>query len=165
MNNECRDYYIVNFVVDSIHLYTIWYSSITDGFLVCNHKIAIFYSVASLLEYATEKNIVIQDEITTIDCDAIEHDYQDFHHNGCKNILDFWNILSDMSNSLGVAFLGNQRRGDIDNIYNKLFYGCNLEALRGNGEYYFPEWTVEEKTLMDIIIQEGLSILKNTLLK
>ena len=33
----------------------------------------------------------------------------------------------------------------IQNIYEKLFYGCNLPAIKKSEKEYIPQWTEEEK--------------------
>ena len=51
----------------------------------------------------------------------------------------------------------------INQIYNKLFYGCNLPAMKESEPDFMPKWTDDEKKLLLKIINNGLNILTESL--
>ncbi|MBQ7232479.1 MAG: hypothetical protein IJX07_04545 [Bacillales bacterium] len=158
-----RDYFIVEFILENQSFYTIWYNDKLDGFLTFQNKsfrnkIMTFYNQNSLLQYLTRNQMKLATHrVTVINCDMVQLYKTNFD---CNLLLDFWNIITDVACSIKVDFLGDHREDSITNIYNKLFYGCNLPALRGNGELYFPEWSVSEIAILHEIVSNGLMILQ-----
>ena len=60
-------------------------------------------------------------------------------------------------------FIGNFDTGITIDIYNKLFYGSNVSAIRCDGEMYQPEWSEEELNQLAKIMKNGISLLSNSL--
>jgi hypothetical protein len=76
----------------------------------------------------------------------------------CKVILDIWYLSLDMARSTNISFYkdGDDMTDEILTVYNKLFYGCNLPAIKGDGENYFPIWSDEEMNIIYNILENGL---------
>jgi hypothetical protein len=74
----------------------------------------------------------------------------------CPLLLDAWNFLSDVANSVGALL--NDRGKVKDRVYGKLFYGNNLPAVTPPGEHYTPAWSVQERTVLGRVLSQGLSI-------
>ena len=57
-------------------------------------------------------------------------------------MLNLWNLAIDIKNSCGLkdSLLDGHKR-----LYDKLFYGNNLESLTPGGCKYVPDFTVLEK--------------------
>ena len=159
--NTEQEYYIVKFKINTKILYALWYTDIIDGFITNNNKILSFSCFEELQKYANDQQIlVIDDHTCDYNINAIVNYKNQFN---CEEIYNFWNIVGDIANSLSIPFLGNKRTKIIDSVFNKLFYGCNVPALRGDGELYVPKWRWRERICLDQIISEGLQIIEKTL--
>ena len=143
------DYYIVQFNDGKTVKYAIWYTDDEDGF-VCEHgKILFFDYIEFLKEFCDNKNIIISDD------GKISYVY-DFGYLkewllspndrfDCSIMLDFWNVISDASKSMDVTFIGDDKENEVANqLYSKLFHGCNLPAINTSGKKYIPVWTKNE---------------------
>jgi hypothetical protein len=60
-------------------------------------------------------------------------------------LLSIWNLAGDVARSVEKPF--EDRGGDLDAIYNKVFFGNNLPAMTPLGEHYEPDWDDEELAL------------------
>lgn len=79
----------------------------------------------------------------------------------CRVLIDTWNFFSDLSKSLNEKYIGDLDDETMIDIYNKLFYGCNLKLLK-NEEYHPIFDDIEVHTCSEIFLS-GLSILKKQL--
>ncbi len=152
-------YYICKFILDKMIYYCLWHSD-TDDFFKINEDIVYCNSVEDIKKIIKNENLIVGEEIAEYDCEKIEK----FSKNNIlspNEILNFWNILMDLSKSLKVNFIGNDRTKKIDKIYAKLFYGCNLPAITPENEEYIPVWTKKEIRKIKEIIENGLFILRN----
>lgn len=143
------EYYIVQFNDEKTLKYAIWYTDDEDGFVSEHGKILFFDCVESLKDFCDSKNIIILDD------DKVSFIY-DFGYLkkwllspndrfDCSIMLDFWNVISDASKSIGVAFIGDDKQSEMANkLYSKLFHGCNLPAINTSGKKYIPKWTQKE---------------------
>ena len=121
----------------------------------------VFEDEDSLRAYAGQEGLELIDE-TDLYGDPAEI-VLDGSAEACDKALNMWNILSDVSASVGEAFPGDSRQGDVQDLYGKLFYGCNLPAVRGSGEEYCPVWDDNEKALFKSIMTDGRSTLLKAL--
>lgn len=80
-----------------------------------------------------------------------------------EKVIIFWNIFSDLARSVNCKFLGDNSDGDVEGIYQKLFYGCNLSAIRKDGETFSPEWNESEKRRLVEIFNNGFKILSDAI--
>lgn len=162
-----KDYYAVTFKFKNICRYTLWYCDEKDGFFVENKKIKIFDSIDDIQDFVYNENLNFKKEkneqvtIYNIDELIIQKDRDVID---CDLILNFWNIVLDMSYSLKIFFIGNQRIEYIDKIYDKLFFGCNLPAIKiDSRKEYHPKWEDEEIWLLSKIIDDIIEILTKEL--
>lgn len=81
----------------------------------------------------------------------------------CNLILTYWNIFSDLARTVNCKFLGDNSGGDVEGIYQKLFYGCNLPAIRKDGEIFVPEWNESERKRLAEIFDNGFRILSDAI--
>ena len=76
-----------------------------------------------------------------------------------KEIIE--NGFFKIEKKLNEEFIGDYNDEEIIDIYNKLFYGSNLELLKN--EEYHPSFNVDEKHKCWEIFESGLSILNKYL--
>lgn len=152
-------YYIVQFNNENIVRYAIWYTDEKDGFVCESGKILFFDSVEMLKEFCDSKKNVITDtdEMPFIyDFDYLKNwlKFPDDNFD-CSNMLDFWNIISDALNDMGIHFIGDCKTDEnVNKVYDKLYYGCNLPAYNKNKMKYTPEWTKEEIDILQKVLSQ-----------
>ncbi len=151
-------YYIVVFVSKGRKYFTIWYTDDKDGFVLNSQgRIEIFKTENDVREFLQKKQIKPGEKVTHFDCDEIGA--MNYEHIDCSKVLDFWNIITDISYSVKEDFVGGTKRDDTLNIYDKLFYGCNLSTSNRMDEKYIPEWSAKEKKTLSSVIGDGLRII------
>lgn len=160
-------YFTFVFIIKNTKHYSIWYSDEDDGFIIESSKIKTFCNMDEMKCYARDNNYELETEYTEMQFDtainiATKKNIENEDIN-CKYLLDFWNIVSDIANSVGDVFIGDTREGTINSIYNKLFYGNNLEAIKKNGEDFIPTWNKYEKNELLNVTNDGIRILRNYL--
>lgn len=69
--------------------------------------------------------------------------------------------MSDFAGSIGHYFSGDEKF--YTEVYDKLFYGCNLPAIRGNGNLYIPKWNRNEIISIAKVMQNGMDIVETNL--
>ena len=154
--------YLTKLVYKNTNVFLIWYSDNQDGFLLFQQKLLMFQSYNDAKTFVKKQGIFLEDEMATIDLSKIE----DFMNNidlseNCSNLINIWNFLGDLANSLGEDFIGNHEEGFVTDIYHKLFYGSNLTVLKN--EEYHPALSDEEKQKCNEIFTNGLSIVDKQL--
>lgn len=157
-----KEYYIVELVFEKRAYFTLWYESDTDGFVLNKERncIRAFDNAFSAKIFAERCGYILIGNATIVCNELVLLNFQNLN---CHLLLDFWNIVSDMTNSLNINFLGDHKENNIVSLYNKLFYGCNLPAIRKDNDDYEPEWSQEEQDLITQIVEEGIKIiLENT---
>ncbi|MDE6797246.1 MAG: hypothetical protein K2J36_04460 [Ruminococcus sp.] len=75
----------------------------------------------------------------------------------CEFLIDFWNMFSDIANSVGKELEPIKTRR-INRCYNKLFWGLNLPTVTPEGCEYEPVFTKRERKLIREIMRRGLDI-------
>ncbi|MEE3314143.1 MAG: hypothetical protein VZR56_08295 [Treponema sp.] len=147
-NNE---YYAVNFKIQQKNFFSIWISSQNgDSFLKNNDQLVFFLNNKDLYNFCKENSIIIESE-TAFDFDII--DYTNYN-----NVINLWNIISDLAKTLGLLFIGDS--DEMIDIYKKLLCGCNLPALIQSKEKYTPHFSNAEITAINNVISSMREILK-----
>lgn len=161
-----REYYYVKMSFNGERLYTLWYSDDEDGVITEESRIVLFRNLNKLKEYTIENRYYTPDDsISEYDFDLIKK-WTEKPSNliDSKVFIDCWNMFSDISKSIGIPFIGNFDTGLTIDIYNKLFYGSNVSAIRCNGDMYLPVWNTEELRQLTKILKNGIDLLNNTVI-
>ena len=160
-----REYYYIKIEFEGNRSYTLWYSDDEDGVLTEKSKITSFSTLSELKEYTiVNKLYTPNDSVTEYDFDIINKwAEKPSELIDSKMCIDYWNIFTDISKSIGIPFIGNFDTGITIDIYNKLFYGSNVSAIRCDGEMYQPEWSEEELNQLAKIMKNGICLLSNSL--
>ncbi|OWR32671.1 hypothetical protein CDO73_03465 [Saccharibacillus sp. O23] len=160
-----RSYYPVTFEIDD-HLYRcVWYTEERDGFLSEGNRLKLFDSREDLVAYDKQQGLnIVTEESSTISIDRLRGQFDQLDHGGaldCHEFLNFWNCVSDAAHTCAKIFYGDQDR--LTPIYDRVFYGTNPPALRGDGEYFVPAWTKADKKQLKKVFEEGVLLLKTVL--
>lgn len=159
------DYYSFKFIVRDKPYNCIWFSNDKDGFITVSNQLKHFDSYEELDAFTKENNLAVIDEGAILNIDTAKIWLKENRHNvDCEYFLDFWNLISDLAGSVGDNFYGDSNKGIINKIYNKLFYGSNLPALRKDGEVYIPDWAEEELYELCRVVYDGLRIVDENII-
>ena len=72
----------------------------------------------------------------------------------CAMLLNAWNLLGDLPHAENLFAGANVRAND---VYDKLFLGCNLPAVTPPGEQYVPTWNASEIADLKRLLLLGLA--------
>lgn len=153
------EYFHFTFLINVHEYHCIWYTSEKDGFLTECNKLNYFTSIEKLQQFIEGNNIILNEDHAVLSIDEAKKwlDEKEKVIN-CNYFLNFWNCISDLAYSMGEKFYGDQDKGILNKIYNKLFYGNNLPAITPKGKKFFPEWNDEEIREITKVIKDGLRI-------
>lgn len=157
-----KELYIIKFKIKQEEYYTFWYTDDVDGFLLeSNEKLKSFASEKEAKRFAEDNKFKLDNEILLISSDILIS--LKMEELDCNLVLTYWNIMSDMAQSVHGKFLGDSEDDEVQSIYNKLFYGCNLPALKKDGEDFSPKWNGYEKNWIVKVIENGFELLLKAL--
>jgi len=161
MHLDIIDHYITLLDFKFRRLYILWISDDIDGVVVDNQrKIIAFKDKAQLLKFVEKKAISLKEGITAYYINNLQQwvlepdrniDYEVF--------LNFWNLCTDISYSVGIDFMGDVRDELINNLYNKLFDASETFI----SEEPNPTFNEVEISKLSEIIQNGLALLIDNL--
>ena len=152
-------YYIITITLNRKSFFLLWNCEYEPVFLTDeNGKPVFFGSLAELNAFAEENGIELDEEITEYDLDDITVTAEILD---CNEVIQKWNIMSDLALSVGEEFSGEDKR--FNGIYDKLFFGCNLPAMKHPP--YTPEWNADEITEINRILSEGAELFARFLIK
>lgn len=155
-----RKYYPVKIVYKDKETFAIWYGGDEDGFLTDRKKLLIFERMDEVKIFSQKRNISLEKEVglynftglTALICktDSSEN---------CRALIDAWNFFGDLAGSLEEEFKGDSEEEQIRNIYDKLFWGSNLQAVKGENEEYHPDFCDDERKECISVLESGFAIL------
>ena len=161
------EYYIINIVYKDESHYCIWTSDEEDKILTENRRIIRYAVLDDLYIYADKHNILFNNnEIMCYNFDNINNwCVLDDNYVDCREVLNIWNILSDIARGLETTYIGDCNEGDIDILYEKLFYGNNLPSINYSEKVYKPVWSKNEIQKLKSILINGLQIFSDGIMK
>lgn len=157
-----RIYYALWYCLDHRNRYLIWYPNDSDGVVVSQEgQIPVFATNSDLHAYAQAHEIsLVLEEPKLHNLDRV---IQDLGRKkpvqiNCQEMLDAWNMLGDVSNSVDSRF--DEDKALTQKIYNKLFWGSNIPAVTPEGRSYEPLWSRGEHLIMRQVLGEGFAMLR-----
>ena len=165
-----RIYYTVRYRLDNKDRYLIWFRTEEedlDGVVVGkNGTIPIFINETDLMNYAESCGFMPVESSASVihNLDAIakwlnEKKRQRARRVDCEKFLNDWNLLGDVSSSIGGDFDPQKER--TQKIYEKLFWGNNLPSLTPPGKFYVPIWSGREMQTLHEVFSQGLLMFRS----
>jgi hypothetical protein len=76
-------------------------------------------------------------------------------------LLNFWNMLDDVSNSVKIQLIPVDcfDKKDLDKLYEKLFFGNNLPSVTPEGSKYFPIMIAKELKILRKLFRQAIATL------
>lgn len=165
MNEVC--YYPIGLRLQGKTRVAIWHDQGTGGLCMKEGRILSFACEEDAFLYAEKEEFILEPHPAPLyDLDKLSRWLRGVENEvECEWLLNFWNLCSDAAGSIGQAFLGDQKNQEFNDLYDKLFFGCNLPALRENGERYIPAFSQKEIYRIRVILKNGLRLLLRGLQK
>jgi hypothetical protein len=153
------EHYMVVFKVKNIEYYTIWFTNDICGFIIESNTIKYFNNKDDLGKYCDDKGLSYDNDDDYYDVDKLLICINEKNKIiDCEFILNFWNIISDISKSINIPFVGDN--DDFNDIYHKLFYGNNLPSINTSNKKYVPNWSLCELNQLYVVMENGSKIIK-----
>lgn len=162
MNEKLREkYYLVQFKILQKEYDTFWYTDDVDGFMMdTDNTLKSFPTKEQAVAFADKEGLMLDTEAFLVSTSILKD--MNIREINCKLYLNYWNIFSDVANSINEQFLGDSRNGTIRHIYEKLFYGCNI-LVKKDEEHYIPKWSKSERRWIARVIKNGFQIVSKGL--
>jgi len=149
-----KEFYIQSYKYKDEIKYLLWYTNDKNGIITAENKILSFSSISQIEDYKKINSIDTETYEIKIDFDNIAS-----WINGksstfdIKNILEIWNLFTDISESIDLDFKGDHKSHLTNKIYDKIFYGNNLPSVTPEGKSYSPIWNkFEIKRIKEIFL-------------
>lgn len=160
-----RTYYKLWYRLDGKDSYLIWYSNAEDGVVTDpNGRVPSFRDAESLLSYAEGQGIDIdvgEPILHNLDVVAESLRRKDIELINCSEFNSTWNLFTDFSVSVNDSF--DPEPHLTKQIYDKLFWGCNLPSITPEGKQYRPAWSERELQIMHEVLGSGMLMFKRSL--
>jgi hypothetical protein len=164
-----RVHYPIRCLLDHKERWLIWHTIGTgdgaeaDGIVVNSSGGAlVFRSQKSLIVYAQIKGLSLAEEnksaFYNLDVLVKWLKRKRPAELDCVEFLNAWNLLADMSVSIGSNFDPDKTK--TRKIYSKLFWGNNLPVVTPTGKHYNPLWPGRESRIIQHVLREGLSMFR-----
>ncbi|MGX7243636.1 hypothetical protein ACWOC1_02170 [Enterococcus quebecensis] len=141
---------------------TVWYTDDKDGFITKGRKILFFKNYLDFKNYCIENRIICEENEVSFDIDWLIHWYvSNSEEINEKEMLDIWNIFTDLAYSIDEHFLEDQ--DSYNQVYSKLFYGDNLPTINKSGKIYTPDWSEEEIEEVRAVMKNGVELFERSI--
>jgi hypothetical protein len=159
MKKDVREYFSNNIIFDNKDHFCIWFSEGKSGFITEENKIKSFPTYNELSRFAEKNGIRLNDERESLTVDYAIEQLKNKTLD-CNYLISIWHAAEDIADSLEIPFYGSMGANNTDDIYDRLFWGCNLPAVTPKGKHYTPIWTGEELRILTRTIKDGIRIIK-----
>lgn len=156
-------FYIVGFCLSETVNYCLWFTGENekDQFLANDKGIIHFSQYNRLIDFIAENQLDTGQEMTLYDIgEAINWLKDNNPKVNCEYILSLWNAAADLAYTLGIEFSGDLKNQITNQIYDKLFWGNTLPALRGDGNEFIPSWSTKELHKLRKIVADIVNIVE-----
>ncbi|OKS86537.1 hypothetical protein [Mucilaginibacter polytrichastri] len=157
-----NNYYIICLDFKFRKLFIIWISGEVDGVVVNDSfKVIAFENKTKMLKYAKANNMHVFDDVTFYAIHKIQQWVLKSSDNfDCADFLNFWNLCTDVSESVKVEFTGDIKEDLRNGIYDKLFDGSGIFiAVDPN-----PVFIEAEINILSDILKNGLELLLDNII-
>ena len=162
-----RKYYSCKYRLNRTDAFLIWFSNEKDGVITdAAGAVICFASKHSIEQFALREELRLQfEEPALYDFDLVLR-WAASNGRGpidCSLFLNVWNLLGDISRSVGGDFDPNLKQ--TKKLYDKLFWACNLPAVTPVGRKFKPTWSQDDRCLLCSVLSSGIKCLRSHLAK
>ena len=149
-----KEYSKVIFETDEKDYFTLWYTDINSGFVKETDHIVCFKEEEVFDAYCKAKGIVYKETMIFNLPDLLSFAIGRTDEADPTLMLNFWNICSDLSFTLGVEFTGDDDNETISELYDTLFF---FQEAEDDGE--LKELTPDDIADLREIVTEGCKLI------
>ncbi|MCE9636562.1 MAG: hypothetical protein K8T90_12730 [Planctomycetes bacterium] len=164
-----RTHYPASYLLDGRVRWLLWFDGGdgSDGVVVsAPGRVPSFASLGGLRAFAGRCTIALSSETPQAPCDldtaerwaAAPPTTLD-----CNGLLGAWNLLWDVAGSVGDDGAEFVRRHDAavaSDVYERMFWGCNLPSVTPLGEHFVPTWSDDEIATIAGVLREGVRVFR-----
>ncbi len=157
-----REYYIYWYRLNRKDAYLIFYYDEIDGFVIDENGFVInFDEVSDVIDYSKRNHIKVDVENPNLlDLDIVQN-WMNNSDNKIENynpFLEAWNLFEDISISINENF--DKEKEVTNNLYNRIFWGCNIPTVTPEGESFTPTWTKKELKIIRKTLNFGFQMFR-----
>ena len=121
----------------------------------------VFPGAESLHRYAADQGIEVAVEPSWYDFDSLDAWLERPKPElvDCSEFLNAWNLFADLRSSIARRSTARDPDGG-SQVYDKLFWGCNLPSVTPQGERYEPQRTAADIETLVRMLGEGLRLFR-----
>jgi len=162
-----RKHHLCHLTLDTTTHLVIWHNGNPDGFLVSpKQKLLCFKDAEDVRQFVKSQGLVFLKEAPALyDFDRIARwlPQSDPAQINCPAFLNTWNFFTDLAACTNTTTTLNDTAPELNTIYEKLLFGCNLPAVTPEGKRYDPVWAIEEARSLSKLFADGIQLLRNAL--
>lgn len=152
---------IVEFKLGGRTFVSLWYEEEDMGFLKDGTSLLNFSSAEEANNFVRE-NLRVENPLSIVDfnIDQLKPGLlMGLEKLDREKVLDFWNIVIDLSQSLNIEFKGSIKNDRYNSLYNKMFFSSNLmgiDELKEESE----DLSKEDLGLLREVLEEAIAIVE-----
>lgn len=159
-----RSYTICPITIDGNQIFLLFFDNSFSGLYVDESRFAIgSRTLTSLAEFANKTSLPLVSEVGYHRdlgqiCSWLDNPSSETLN--CSSAIDLWNLGSDYENGCQNRNTDKDDTEDKD-LYEKVFWGCNLPSVTPPGKKYEPIWSDDEISQLITILQRHVDVLRN----
>ena len=155
-NNIKTNIFIIQIIFKSKKYFFPWDSDI-QGLIACNNDVLFETDYELLKTNNALENRIFDNHITIYDLDKLLEGEENLYSSPDYNwFIEIWNFFSDLYSVTDQTFIGDSSKTSVSELYDKLFYGCNLLVTNNEDKRYYPKWKTEDIALLKGVMLNGV---------
>lgn len=161
-------YYPYSATIDESRYILIWYTDSAKGdvFLKANGKPVVGLNKSGIEKQLRNKKLRIEwSQAADVDIDALPAVIKKISRTHSSNkkqnnlLLNAWNFFEDLTRTFGIEKMFLSFRNPLLNkVYDKIFWGSNLEAVTPANKSYTPIWDDEEIKALQLFLTRAKEV-------
>ncbi|MBQ6169975.1 MAG: hypothetical protein IJK30_08475 [Ruminococcus sp.] len=149
-------YYIIEVRLNNKLFFLLWKD---ERFFINDNNLLVCHAQREIEAFITENKIQVSENVERYNLDGISELLLYINQSDkARELLDYWNFFSDLSQTVGIDFFGDTDNDEVSELYNKLVMGSNFEIL--HHEEYHPVLDENEQELISFIFNNGIELFK-----
>lgn len=161
MKESEMKYYIYRIKYKKNIGYYLWYSDEEkDRFLIQENVLRCFASIEDINHFKRSEGVLVEDDGMTV---AIKETFLAEEEIDCNYFLELWNLAEDICTSFGQELKQLISDWNTNDLYEKIFWGNNFEALTPSGKEYIPIFNKGESLILNELHKKLVAIIRSKL--
>jgi hypothetical protein len=155
-----KKHYILWYRLDAKDRYLIWFSSQVDGVIVRQKKVQTFENVADLQAFAAAQGIkLVPEEPVLYNFDTVAEWLTDPNQALiCTDCMNAWNLVNDLTTTLGMKFKGNLKDNLTLLTYDKICQNTVIPAYEFGAEGGKTNFKDKERRMLTEVMEQAMQL-------